>query len=203
MIGGSGGNSNTTSPEGSARIKLGSGSVSCSTRFKTQADSILYSILDNYISVGYLNLYCNNHFCCENLSFFMAVDRYKDILVINKTDTYSWKGCSYNEIDDRNKHVLAGPDITAEEACIFSPRTILAQCSEYPCEFSRWMVVQAEIQHIWDSYISSSAPSQICLSQSIISMFLKHLAYIHIYGDKIFDSVHDYIVLIILAIQLH
>mmetsp|Transcript_27848 Transcript_27848/g.28100 ORF Transcript_27848/g.28100 Transcript_27848/m.28100 type:complete len:361 (+) Transcript_27848:54-1136(+) len=139
-------------------------------RSATDKDAIEY-IIESPLRCGFLLAFCRSQYNVENLSFLIAVMRFKDMLAIDKS---VWsKG--WREIDAEVKdRVLNFDDGSPEKAWPSS-------------KINRKAVVES-MQQIVDDFISRSAPNEICISRQIADNTLERVQMIDLYGPEVFTE---------------
>jgi hypothetical protein len=130
------------------------------------------NVLKNPIYCGYLLAFSRSQYCAENVSFVIAINKFKASL---RADPTLWKGSSWKDLDTKYR-------ITASD---FDPPTD----EPWPSSIITKEEVIRYMDKIWDTFLSDNAETQICLPSKVLNNTKRRVLLVHAYGPDIYDEV--------------
>jgi hypothetical protein len=118
-------------------------------------------ILNNPIKSGYFLAYCESQYSAENLRYILEIDRFHDLMTIDKG---SWQsGLEWNDIDD-TLGLSLGDDLpdSGLKAVICDENLVIGKEEFWPSRKVHFSGVVDHITKIWNQFLSPNAPEQIC-----------------------------------------
>mmetsp|Transcript_16614 Transcript_16614/g.25006 ORF Transcript_16614/g.25006 Transcript_16614/m.25006 type:complete len:356 (-) Transcript_16614:529-1596(-) len=125
------------------------------------------NFLDDPICTGYILKFSTSEFNAENMEYIIACVEYTDLFL---HDLGSWK--SNWKIIDEELACKEGEDIPFQwPSCIVSLDK-----------------VQKKIDDIYSTFISSDAPSEVCLSTGVLNRTAERVKRVDLYGPHVFGE---------------
>jgi len=153
-----------------------------------RVDSVIDLIHDPICS-GFLFKYCDAHYCAENITFVMEVDKFRDYF---NTDRDVWHKIPWKQIDLNLKDKYDDDESTTILQQRVSDKiltgTLIDKSSPWPSEKVQIHVVEELVKRVWVNYISDTAPSQICMPSKVLRNTLRRLESIVDYGPDTFQE---------------
>jgi hypothetical protein len=141
-------------------------------------DCSIASVLKNPIKSGYLLAYCESQFSSESIVYLLDIDKFKDLV----SDYKAWSTDLGYKIMDMT---VPGLGTLRNEG---KSGLSIGDESKWPSTKIPFHQFAHHVKVIWEKYLSSSAPHQICMPSKVLSNTLTRLENLHIYGPKVFDE---------------
>ena len=138
-------------------------------------------ILTDPIQTGYFLAFCRLQHALENILFIMECDRYKDIL---NADKAKWPD-KYQDWDDK---IFAGAKSSDYLSEMDETTKRKVEHPEWPSKVVHRRFVDRRLKEIWDTYISETAPTEICISDTVRRRTKTRVNLVHIYGPTVFNE---------------
>jgi Regulator of G protein signaling domain len=133
--------------------------------------------INDPIQCGYFLAFCEQEHSLENLLFVMEVDRCRDDM---KVDKKCWL-TKWKEIDS-----TVFTNFVTNETFDIDPVT--SKKSVWPSKIVQRRQIERNMKEIWDTYLSDSAPRQICISHNMRSRTKTRMDLVHLYGPSVFNE---------------
>lgn len=133
--------------------------------------------INDPIQCGYFLAFCEQEHSLENLLFVMEVDRFKDSMKIDKK---CWQG----KLVDIDAEVFSN-FVTSETIDMTKFGSIK---SGWPSKVLQRREIDRKMKEIWDTYLSDSAPHQICISHNMRSRTKVRMELVRLYGPAVFNE---------------
>lgn len=137
---------------------------------------------------GFLFKFCKAHYCAENISFLLDIDRYRDYF---SNEESAWENKSWKEIDTELGLTAQSSTLSIDiKGDLMDPLSAghLISAETWPSQKIEPEVVEGMIKMIWGKFLSDAAPDQICLPSSVLANTVKRLTLIHKYGKEVFQE---------------
>lgn len=159
------------------------GTGDCSTRYlknlADMSDNSINGFLNNPIKSGYLLRMTKREHNAENMIYVLEINRFKDLV----KDVDAWNDdLNYKLIDNEGKDF---GKVTIQE------KDLIIGCSnqcEWPSRKVPYAAFKERVQHIWNTYLSVSAETQICMPAKVLFNTIYRLQHLEKYGHKVFDE---------------
>jgi hypothetical protein len=138
-------------------------------------------ILNDPMQTGYFLAFCRIQHALENILFIMECDRYKDILYADKA---KWPD-KYQDLDEKIFISAKSSDYLPDMDEATKRRV---EHPEWPSKVVHRRFVDRRLKEIWDTYISESAPTEICISDTVRRRTKTRANLVHIYGPTVFNE---------------
>jgi hypothetical protein len=153
----------------------------------------IHDLIHDPICSGYLFNYCAAVFCSENIRFVMEIDRFKDYF---QSDTQTWsKSWKRVDLDLKLDKLFRNSSCTKElieEIEQLMDSDALVPAKTWPSPKVSNVVVANMIRHIWDTFLSDKAKTQICMPSQTLVNTLVRMKYAHLYGKEVFyEALND------------
>lgn len=133
--------------------------------------------INDPIQCGYFLAFCEQEHSLENLLFVMEVDRCRDDI---KVDKKCWL-TKWKEIDS----TVFTNFVTNET---FETDPLTSKKSGWPSKIIQRRQIERSMKEIWDTYLSDSAPRQICISHNMRARTKTRMDLVHLYGPSVFNE---------------
>ena len=141
-------------------------------------DFTINGLLLNPIKSGYLLSFSQSEYNSENMVYVLHIDKFKDLV----SDFKAWPDeMSYHSID-------ASIEGFSEMRRTESPVLLIGGEDKWPSAKKPFTQYEKAVKDIWDTYLSSSAPNQICMPARVLSNTLLRIENLHLYGPNVFDE---------------
>lgn len=175
-------------------------------------------ILIDPVKCGFLLAFCKMQFCSESIEYLLEVDSFRDMFqedaeVWNCNEKKWFRidselGIHSQITSSMNLPVInlgtSAPldtiqEVDGNEDNLFSAKlstsklfdisvVVIGDESKWPSSVVSFQAISKLIYRIWDEFLSSSAPKQICIPYSVLVNTLMRLRHLHRYG-KLFHIV--------------
>ena len=158
---------------------IGGGSARSNTiKNLSDSDFSINGLLQNPIKSGYLLSFSQLEFNSENMVYVLQIDRFKDLV----SDFKAWpQDTNYRSID-------AGIDGFSEMRRTESSVLLIGGEDKWPSIKKPFFQYEKAVKDIWDMYLSTSSPHQICMPARVLSNTLLRIENLHLYGPNVFDE---------------
>eukprot|EP01038_Epipyxis_sp_PR26KG_P004350 gene4350-6154_t len=153
-------------------------------------DDSIEQIVQDPLRCGFLLAFCEKNYCSENIRFVMEVDKFRDHFASDGIPWHKQSTSVYNAEEEsimvrgekRNMFVVESEfnELLKEEH--FLPESL------WPSNKSKLALVENIIRNIWNTYLSTSAPHQICMPSHILLKTIQRIKLIDLYGKEIFNE---------------
>ena len=133
--------------------------------------------INDPIQCGFFLTFCEQEHSLENLLFVMEVDRCRDDM---KVDKKCWL-TKWKEIDS----TVFTNFVTNET---FEIDSLTSKKSGWPSKIIQRRQIERNMKEIWDTYLSDSAPRQICISHNMRARTKTRMDLVHLYGPSVFNE---------------
>lgn len=163
------------------------------------------NLMKDPIKCGYLLQFAEIHFCSENISFILEVDRYRDFVLLDKNQ---WNKLQPNWRQiDLNNHIFAGEDLNGCRTTTITGSTSNSMKSikdintntgnannlqislQWPSQVVSRDAIVSYIKKIWDKYINDDSQTQICMPSRVLLNTKRRLELLHLYGPDVFQEI--------------
>lgn len=123
-------------------------------------------IIEDGMLTGFLLSFCQEHYCCENFEFLLAVKRFHDLFV-----TSGWT--AWRELDS----VPASDPLYVQSEKLFDEVFDTVHQEQ----------IKTEISLLWRKYLEpTSATAEVCLPYEILDNTERRMQYYRAYGPDVF-----------------
>ena len=149
----------------------------------TESTPAILELLNDPIKTGYLLAFCESEFNAENMRFILEIDRFRDFIYLDKSFE---RKLTWQQID-RNVGIKSTEYLDDDHITDFTSFT-LCKSTEWKSNIVPYEGIVEDVTKIWNTYLSSAAPHQICIPSKVLSNTKKRLELIHIFGAEIFEE---------------
>ena len=157
----------------------------------TDSTKVRYWI-ERPIHVGFLKSFSLGEHNSENISFIMEISGLKDHMDV---DMYAWSLCKPWQVVDKTLNIDAQIEEEEGKSGDAEDTTATLRCEEVVCSMAGWPATKLpksqlvkHVQEIWDTYFSSTATFEICISMEMRRRVVFRLKRLHLYGKEAFDE---------------
>ena len=133
--------------------------------------------INDPIQCGYFLAFCEQEHSLENLLFVMDVDRFRDYMKIDKK---CWQGKWIDTDAQVFQNFVTSETVDVADLGSFK--------SGWPSKVLQRREIERKMKELWDSYLSDSAPHQICISHNMRARTKIRMELVHLYGPAVFNE---------------
>ena len=158
------------------------------------SQNVMISIIEDPIQCGYLYAFCDSEHSVENLSFIMAVIRFRELLMIDRASwSRNWIEVDtlFGTLENNIKTASAFDETTGtiNEALLSEEDKLkLKMVNTWPSKRIEKSPAEQAVEDIWNTYLSDSAATQICMPHTVLLNTQRRMRQMCVYGPDTFGE---------------